>query len=591
MDDWARVKQAVDIAEVVGRYVPMKKKGSRLSGLCPFHAEKTASFGVYPPMQIFKCFGCGKGGDVFVFLQEHLRLEPVESLRMLAEEAGITLTERGPQAKRQRDQKERVMAALDEATRRYRSELDGPRGEQAREFLRRRKIDPKVAKAFGFGFAPKHGLRLSEDMRRAGHRVEDLEAAGLARKRDGRLRDAFWDRILIPIRDERGRTIAFGGRRLVDGPQAPEPKYINSSDGPVFHKGTVLYGLDQARSAILESDRAVLVEGYTDVVLAHQAGLRSAVAALGTAITPDHARKLQRLAPRVVLFLDGDAAGLKAAKRAVPLLLGAGLEVRVLSLEEGADPGDYFSSGHGLEDFDALLVRDGRPALEFLLRVNGAREAVGFEDRLQVAEGCLEGLKEIADPLRRSAAVQQIASELDLPPEELQKKVGQSLAKSRSPSEGVVSLSAKSEPKVPVADAQMKAEFHVLVALYACPEYRDRVKLGELIPDDAIRDPSYRELLELFVAHPDGEPGELLDLLPGNGELQRILIALEHTAEQAEVGKLLDGAIRYFGRAGRERQERELKEGYRDQERRATNDSEATREFLRAYLASIRGRK
>ena len=343
-----RVRNASDIVEVVGQYVTLKKAGRTWKGLCPFHQEKTPSFTVSPERQTFHCFGCGAGGDVFRFVQETERLTFPEALRHLAERAGIEL----PRWQGGDGESGRLVEATEEAAQLYRRALLDPGlGAPARQLLRDRGIGEDVEQRFGLGFAPAGWDFLSSRLERRFGR-EGLLQAGLVLEREGGgVYDRFRHRLMVPLRLPSGRTVGFGGRAV----GGEEPKYLNSPETAVYRKGQFLFGLGEAREAFRAGQPAILVEGYFDGLVLRQAGFEAAVAAGGTAFTPEQARLLSRFVESVVVVFDGDAAGRVAARRALAPLLSAGLAVRVGSLPEKEDP-DSFVRAHGAARFEAEIL-------------------------------------------------------------------------------------------------------------------------------------------------------------------------------------------------------------------------------------------
>jgi len=371
------IRAAVDIVDLVGRVVRLKKAGQNWKGLCPFHNEKTPSFMVNPKKGIFHCFGCGVGGDAFGFVMRRDRLSFPEAVRQLARSAGIALPEEpgGPE-RGQREELFRVMAL---AAHFYQEQLWGSAGARARAYLDTRGVDPEVARRFGLGYAPEGWEPLRGFMKSQGVAEEALVTAGLAIPREHRpgAYDRFRDRLLFAIRDLQERVVAFGGRAFGD----EQPKYLNSPETPLYTKGNLLYAADLAREAIQAKNRALLVEGYLDCVMAHQHGFTETVAALGTAFTPTQLGFLRRSCETAVLFFDADAAGRKAAERAEELLevSGGGLAWSVNRA------GDFEASGAlrlkvallpAGHDPDTFLRAEGAPALE--AQIVSARSLLGY---------------------------------------------------------------------------------------------------------------------------------------------------------------------------------------------------------------------
>ena len=372
------IRAGVDIVDLVGRFVTLKKAGTSWKGLCPFHGEKTPSFMVNPNKGIFHCFGCGVGGDAFGFLMRQDRLTFPEAVRALAKMAGVTLPEEALRRPGESGREE-LLRAMDLASRFYAETLWGPRGERARRYLDERGIDPEVARRFALGYAPDSWDALIGRLRGEGVADDALVTAGLAVAREGGagVYDRFRGRLLFAIRDLQGRVVAFGGRAFGDEP----PKYLNSPETPLYTKGALLYAADLARETMRARNRALIVEGYVDCVIAHQHGFTETVAALGTAFTPAQLQLLRRSCDEAVLFFDADAAGQKAAERAEALLEPSGLGAAWAINRTGAFDGAgamrlrvaLLPAGH---DPDTFLRAEGAPAFEE--RIAAARSLLSY---------------------------------------------------------------------------------------------------------------------------------------------------------------------------------------------------------------------
>jgi DNA primase len=409
-----RVRAATDIVDLIGRYVPLRRAGGAFKGLCPFHQEKSPSFHVNPSRQIFKCFGCGEGGDVFSFVLKYEKSTFPEALRMLAERAGIELRPPSQAELRARDEKTEILRALDWAQRVFVKAAKAPDAEHCRAYADKRGVSEEMRELFGLGYAPSSGRFLVEAASRSGVPMELLDAAGLALKRDGGSRfDRFRNRWTFPIRDRQGRVVAFGARTL-DG---QEPKYLNSPETIVFKKGRTLYGLDLLRDH-RRGEPILVMEGYTDVIAARQAGLNGAVATLGTAFTPSHASLLRSHADRVVLVYDGDAAGLAAAARAAPLLLEAGaatdVDLRVATLPGGEDPADFFGrrGAEGLKELEGFTVELTAFVLD---RLRAGHDLDSLAGKRRAAEEAAALSARIDHPVSRAAFVERAAKALSIP--------------------------------------------------------------------------------------------------------------------------------------------------------------------------------
>ncbi len=351
------IKERTPIEDVVARYVTLKRAGSNLTANCPFHSERTPSFVVFPATQSFYCFGCGAGGDVVSFLMRIENLEYVDALRQLAERAGVSIPDSGERGDGvETVPRKRLFEMNRDAARYYRDQLfDESRGEATRRYLTERGLSQTVIKRFGLGFAP-DDFGMSRHMKELGYTEKELVAGFLMKvsERSGKPYDLFRGRVMFPIIDVSGRVIAFGGRVMGDG----EPKYLNSSDTPVFKKSKNLFALNYAKNNC--ADEMILCEGYMDVISLHGAGVENAVATLGTALTPEQARIMTKYTKRVIICYDSDAPGQRAASRAIDLLSEVGLDVKVLKLKGAKDP-DEFIKKYGVDAFrDALAGSSGK---------------------------------------------------------------------------------------------------------------------------------------------------------------------------------------------------------------------------------------
>ena len=417
----------VDVVDVVGKAVKLRKAGANYQGLCPFHNEKTPSFSVSPTKQFYHCFGCGAHGSAISFLMEHHGLGFVEAVHELARDVGLTVPEdhsrEGAEAARKASQQLALSQWLDQAARYYRSRLKETPA--AISYLKERGVTGETARHFGLGYAPA-GWRNLEGVL-PDYAAEDAVRAGLViAGDDGKRYDRFRERIMFPIRNPRGQVIGFGGRVLGQG----EPKYLNSPEGPLFSKGHELYGLFEAREGIRASGRVLVVEGYMDVVMLHQHGCQYAVATLGTATTATHLGKLLRLADRVVFSFDGDAAGRRAAWRALenalPLLSDT-KQLDFLFLPPEHDP-DSFVRAEGLEAFEAC-VRDALPLSSFLLKELAQRADITTpEGRARMQAELKPLVQQMPDIALRTQILVDMAGRLGLPTEELAAYCGLQMA-------------------------------------------------------------------------------------------------------------------------------------------------------------------
>ena len=345
------VRSKSNIADVVSGYVKLQKKGNTYFGLCPFHNEKTPSFSVTPGKQMYYCFGCGAGGDVFSFLMKYENFTFGEAMETLAKQVGVELPEQeySPQMKRESDRKGQLLEVNKEAGKYYYMLLRSDHGKRALEYFKKRGLSDETMRRFGLGYSDKFSDDLYHYLKKKGYEDELLKDSGLItydERRGGR--DKFWNRAMFPIMDVRGKVIGFGGRVMGEG----EPKYLNSKETIVFDKSRILYGLNFARTT--KEQYLLLCEGYMDVIALHQAGFTNAVASLGTAFTSQHAMLLKRYVKEVILVYDSDEAGTKAALRAIPILRDVDLRVRVLRMDPYKDP-DEFIKNLGAEQFSKRI--------------------------------------------------------------------------------------------------------------------------------------------------------------------------------------------------------------------------------------------
>ncbi len=401
-DTLQAVRDRVDIVDLVGRHVGLKKAGRSYKGLCPFHHEKTPSFVVTPERGTWHCFGCGEGGNAFAFLMRHDNLTFPEAVRSLAAELGIEIPERDSG---ERGLLEGVLRANALAHEYYQRALFGDEGQGARAYLAGRGLDADAARRLGLGFAPERWEGVAEVLRSARVPAELAERAGLLRARaSGGHYDLLRGRLVFPIQDARGRVIGFGGRALAAG---QEPKYLNTPESPVFRKREALYGLPQALEPIRSSDRAIVVEGYFDRIALDRAGLGEAVASCGTALSAEHAKALGRRTRNLVLLFDGDEAGQRAMLRALEVLLPAGLRVRAAALPGGVDPDDFLRR----EGAEALrrLVDEAPPALEVAISSKAAAGCRTPWERSDAVAAVVPLLALVGDPVERGEFARRLA--------------------------------------------------------------------------------------------------------------------------------------------------------------------------------------
>ena len=492
------VKAAAEILPLVEDYVRLRKSGGTYKGLCPFHQERTPSFTVSPARGTYKCFGCGEGGDAISFVERLEQVDFVGAIESLAKRFGVAIEyeEISPEAEQQRRRRERLGQVLERATAFYERVLwESESGAFAREYLASRGLGEEVCRKFRLGYAPE-GAALSRRALQEGYTREELLGAGLS-NRSGN--DYFQRRLLFPLADARGAVRGFQARRLHDDDRL-QAKYVNSPESDLFKKGDLLYGLDTGRQAIAKDDRAVVVEGNTDVLALRQAGFQPVVASMGTALTEMQLRELTRLTKRLFLCFDADAAGQDATLRGMELAVRQGFDVQVVSLPKGTDPAD---------DPAAFELRLGSPASYPCHRVRLEHERA--RDRQSAFATIRAFLATLPDSPERQDALRLAADLLDLPPET---QAGLAPARGSSRAAGVVS------PRL--LDAGARLERSALAGVAAHPELT-------------------RILAELGPEHFDNElhrhaRAHLLGEAPADGELTPLLAELYALAEQDSLG-------------------------------------------------------
>jgi DNA primase len=560
------IRAGVDVVELVGRFVNLRKAGQNYKGLCPFHGEKTPSFMVNPRKGIFHCFGCGVGGDAFGFLMRQDRLTFPEAVRTLARQVGVALPdERGP--REGESGREELHRAMELAAAFYSERLWTAGGERARTYLEERGIAPEVARRFGLGWAPEGWETLPDALRSSGVSDEALLAAGLRIARENRpgAYDRFRGRLLFPIRDLQGRVVALGGRAFGD----EQPKYLNSPETPLYTKGNVLYAADLARETIREHNRALIVEGYIDCLMAHQYGFTETVAALGTAFTGAQLGVLRRYCDEVITFFDADAAGQKAAERAEELLEPTGggmawgvnragafeatgaLRVKVALLPAGHDP-DTFLRAHGADAF-----RERIDAAKSLLsyafdRVIGETGGTGASPRGRASAFARVAimLAKVSDAQEASVLSREAALKLGVDPTQLwtesrrlQGALGRPVTAARPPAPAaagsmidrdlvplllhVLAARARLLPLVDPADFTHKDLQAIVRALKERPDAAAETLLPDLADDDA-----RSRLAALLVQEPaNDDPDATIH------QFERLLDRMQRVRHMREVGR------------------------------------------------------
>jgi DNA primase len=542
------VRSSVDLVELIGRYAPLKRSGRTYKACCPFHEEKTPSFVVWPQTGIWKCFGCGRAGNAYGFLMEKEGVSFREAAEQLARAAGITIEDDDPGARRQASRRTRLREACEWACRFFETWLRRPEGRGAVDYLKRRGITGETAQRFRLGYAPPGWEGLLRDGASSGFDEDLLVEAGLLvrrdpddRRRGSGVYDRFRDRLVFPIADGQGRVIAFGARALGDA----EPKYLNSPETPLFTKGRHLYALHLARPEMMRSGEGGVMEGYTDVVMAHQCGWPVAVAGLGTALTPQQASLVARHVKRLYLLYDGDAAGRAAAARAIPSFLPADIEARVALLPPGRDPCDILVEG-GVEALRGHL--DAAPeAFDHLLAAGGeAEDASSVAGRARAVDEALDALRGVTSQVRLALYLDRIADHLSVPREAVGARFAERQAASarrapvrRPPPEEVPrDLGAAVDPALDAPAPE--AERRLVESCLRAPALLE--ELGERLPREAVTHPGLRRLLvhleELWRRDPEGfDAARALGTIPDPG-VARLAAGLYASGERHVVEKV-----------------------------------------------------
>ena len=526
------VRQKNDIVDVVSQYVKLTRKGSSYFGLCPFHNEKTPSFSVTPGKQMYYCFGCGAGGNVFNFIMEYENYTFGEALKHLADRAGVELPqiEYSKEVREKAQERAELLEINKQAAQYFYYQLRTEKGAQGYQYLTGRGLSEETMRKFGLGYSDKFGGGLYQFLKSKGYGDDRLRESGLFNvdERHG-MYDKFWNRVIFPIMDVNNRVIGFGGRVMGDG----KPKYLNSPETKIFDKSRNLYGLNVARTT--RRKYLILCEGYMDVISMHQAGFTNAVASLGTALTSGHASLLKRYTQEVLLLYDSDEAGVRAALRAIPILREAGVNSRVVNLRPHKDP-DEFIKSLGAEAFEERLEQASD---SFMFRVSIAESEFPMEEpqgQNRFFERCAEMLLELKDELERNlyieAIVKKYRGQYGISVEDLRKRVN-TLALKGTPAERRIQPKKSQEgaPKKKKDSASDQAQKLMLTWIVTYPKIFDKVA-QYLTPEDFVV-PLYREVAQmLFSQREEGEVNPA-----------RLLNSFTDSEEQREVASLFNATI------------------------------------------------
>jgi DNA primase len=489
-----KVKQQADIVRVVGEYVRLKKTGQNFTGLCPFHQEKTPSFAVHPVRQIYHCFGCGAGGDVFKFVMELEKCAFPEAVRAVAEKCAIPIPrprERSPEERRENQQRSALVEMHRDAAAFFARQFEqASEGQVAGAYLEDRGLDRAAITRFGIGFAPSAGDALLRHLK-SKYSEKLLEPSGLvSRDPGGRLYDRFRRRIMFPIANETGKIIAFGGRAMGDD----QPKYLNSPETPIYSKSNVLYHLDRAKESVRQSDFGILVEGYMDAISVAQAGIANVVASCGTSLAEPQIKLLGRFTRRIVVNFDSDAAGQAATERSLALLLEKEFDVRVLVLPGGADP-DKFLNQHGADAYRKLLA-EAPPYLDYLIARARQMDRTTAAGKLASLNFLMPYLQRLPNKLLRSEWATRIASELRVDEPVLREAFRRAAGERRS--------EVKPQPEL-LAPTIRPAERRLMQMLFEAEGFREKLA-QEILTHRLHQGLETERIFEILVTQVGGRP-------------------------------------------------------------------------------------
>jgi len=532
-----RVRAAADMVEIVSAHTDLRRQGARWTGLCPFHDERSPSFGIHAEDKLYHCFGCGVGGDLFDFVAATENIDFPAAVELLADRYGVEIVreKEDPQAEARREARTRLTELMERAAMFYASVFhDSPEAEKARTYLAGRGLGEEILREFGVGYAPSAWDTLFVRGQRAGFRVDELAKTGLAQKgQKGGMYDRFRERITFPIRDPRGRAVGFGARAM-----RPEqkPKYLNSAETELFHKSDILYGIERARGPMAKAGRAIVVEGYTDVIALHQAGLTEAVGVMGTAITEPQLALLSATVSNIVLALDADAAGRKAMLRAQQVAAGRKLSIKVVAMPAGEDPAEMVVAEGGGERFKALV--EGAVDLpEFHLDlILSEVDLASPQDRDRGLAEAAPVLAEIGEGATREELVRRVAEKLGIAPTVVVARLTSAPPVQDEAQTRRAAAPAGEEPPPPAPAAALltqreRQERHLLAMCVAKPD-EGREYIARLEPKH-LTSPLMVRTVAWLKDHLD-DPAEGLD--PEDRDLHRLVAALVLRASPEQVG-------------------------------------------------------
>ncbi len=536
------VRSRNDIVDVIGGYVRLQKKGSTYFGLCPFHNEKTGSFSVSPNKQMYYCFGCGAGGNVFTFLMQYENFTFGEAMQTLADRVGIELPkqEMSEAQKREADHRTRLLEINKEAAKYFYTLLRNPRGAKALEYFKKRELSDETMQKFGLGYSDQYSDDLYRYLRKKGYDDAILKESGLVTIDEARGgRDKFWNRAMFPIMDVHNRVIGFGGRVMGEG----EPKYLNSPETKIFDKSRNLYGLNIARST--RKSQLLLCEGYMDVISLHQAGFDNAVASLGTALTSGHASLLKRYTKEVYLTYDSDGAGVKAALRAIPILKEVGIITKVINMRPYKDP-DEFIKALGAEEYQKRIDEAEN---SFLFEIRIMQESYDMNDPESKTAFYNEIAKKLlgfTEELERNNYIEAVADKYQIGYDNLRKLVNNLAMKTGGITQRPAPLKSGIHENKKKEDGMKQSQKLLLTWLIEDTRLFGTVK--DLITPEDFTEPLYRKvattLFEQYAATKAVNPAQIISMFEDEEEQKEVAGLFNQTIHEVETKLEMEKAVK-----------------------------------------------
>lgn len=492
------VRMKNDIVEVISNYVKLQKKGSSYFGLCPFHNEKSPSFSVSPGKQMYYCFGCGEGGNVFTFLMRYENDTFLEAVQALAQKAGITLpqAEYSEEEKKKNELKAKLFEVNKVAAKYFYYQLKGSNGEQGYKYFTERGLSDETITKFGLGYSLKYSNSLYNYLKKAGYKDDVLKETGLIKYSEKGIYDAFWNRVMYPIMDNSNRVIGFGGRVMGD----MKPKYINSPETKIFDKSRNLYGLNFAR--MTRRNNFIVCEGYMDVIALHQAGFDNAVAALGTAFTSQHASLLKRYTNEILVTFDSDGAGIKAALRAIPIMKNAGLSIKIINMRPYKDP-DEFIKNLGNDEFQKRIDEAENSFMYEIRMLEKEFDMKNPDSKTRFYSEVAKKLLGFSDEVERNVYTESVCNEFMIPPDSMKKMIYK-LSLTYESNTGIEHENVYKKKNNQMKEDGIKKSQKILLT-WILDDREIYKRIAGLITEDDFIDPLYHKVAKLLFEQLDGD--------------------------------------------------------------------------------------